>query len=376
MKKLIFTAIIIIATILNLQAQEKTKISTASDSVKVQSDTQDEIVGFVTHEKMPSYPGGENALNQYLSKNVKYPVDAAKAGVQGRVVCQFVISEDGSISNVEVIRGVESTLDAEAVRVIKNMPKWIPGEQRGKAVSVKYTFPINFRLRDDTPQGKNQGKTKTKSEEEIMPIFPGGETALEQYIRENLKYPVEAQKAGVQGRVTCQFVVSEDGSVTDISIARSVDTDLDYEAIRLIRNMPKWIPGTRDGEAVNTRITLPINFVVQKDPKFEGQDSVEIKVEKMPEFPKGATALNQYLSNNIKYPVDAMKAGIQGRVICQFIVSKDGSITDIKVLRSVHPSLDREAVRVIKNMPKWTPGMQDGKVVNVRYTLPINFRMR
>ena len=84
----------------------------------------------------------------------------------------------------------------------------------------------------------------------------------------------------------------------------------------------------------------------------------------------------KYLAENIKYPMIAQENGIQGRVICQFVVNKDGSIVDINVVRSVDPSLDKEAIRVIKSMPKWKPGMQRGKAVRVKFTLPVVFRLQ
>lgn len=102
---------------------------------------------FVVVEKMPEFPGGQAALFKYLSENVKYPVIAQENGIQGRVICQFVVNKDGSIVDVEVVRsGGDASLDKEAIRVIKSMPKWSPGQQRGKAVRVKYTVPVNFKL--------------------------------------------------------------------------------------------------------------------------------------------------------------------------------------------------------------------------------------
>lgn len=102
---------------------------------------------------------------------------------------------------------------------------------------------------------------------------------------------------------------------------------------------------------------------------------IHIRVEKMPEFPGGQEALNRYLVRNIKYPLLAQENGIQGRVVCQFVVNSDGSIVDISVVRGVEESLDKEAIRVIKSMPKWTPGRQGGKNVRVKYTLPIRFKL-
>jgi periplasmic protein TonB len=107
---------------------------------------EDVDVVFVVVESMPSFPGGEGALMKYLSDNIKYPVIAQETGTQGRVICQFVVNRDGSIVDIEVVRSVDKSLDAEAVRVISRMPRWTPGKQRGKTVRVKYTLPVNFRL--------------------------------------------------------------------------------------------------------------------------------------------------------------------------------------------------------------------------------------
>ncbi len=108
----------------------------------------------------------------------------------------------------------------------------------------------------------------------------------------------------------------------------------------------------------------------------EEENKVFDVVEQMPSFPGGMSALMNYLNNNIKYPVIAEENGIQGRVIVQFIVGKDGHISNVKVAKSVDPSLDKEAVRVVKSMPKWIPGKQNGQAVTVRYTLPVTFRLQ
>ena len=98
-------------------------------------------------EKMPEYPGGSAALFEYLNGNVKYPADAKKQKIEGRVLVTFVVNTDGSITDIEVVKKAFPSLDTEAVRVISGMPKWIPGEQKGKKVRVKYTVPLNFRLK-------------------------------------------------------------------------------------------------------------------------------------------------------------------------------------------------------------------------------------
>ena len=112
-------------------------------------------------------------------------------------------------------------------------------------------------------------------------------------------------------------------------------------------------------------------------PKVEEvADEIFVVVEEQPEFPGGNTAMMKFLGDNIKYPVIAQENGIQGRVITNFVVEKDGSITDVQVVRGVDPSLDKEAIRVIQSMPKWKPGKQRGSSVRVRFTLPVVFRLQ
>ncbi|MDR3118897.1 MAG: energy transducer TonB [Mediterranea sp.] len=106
----------------------------------------DEVTIFEVVENMPEFPGGQAALMQFLSKNIKYPTIAQENGTQGRVTIQFVVNRDGSVVDPVVIRGVDPYLDKEALRVISQMPKWKPGMQRGKTVRVKYTVPVMFRL--------------------------------------------------------------------------------------------------------------------------------------------------------------------------------------------------------------------------------------
>ena len=116
--------------------------------------------------------------------------------------------------------------------------------------------------------------------------------------------------------------------------------------------------------------------IAEPEPVKEEETKVFDVVEQMPSFPGGQSALLQYLSSNIKYPVVAEENGVQGRVIVTFVVEKDGSITDVRVVKSVDPSLDKEAQRVVKSMPKWIPGKQNGSAVRVKYTVPVTFRLQ
>ena len=237
---------------------------------------------------------------------------------------------------------------------------------------------------------------------EHMPEFTGGGMpALMEYLSKNIKYPEAAMKKGIQGRGIVQFVVEKDGSITNVKILRSVDPELDKEAVRVVSAMPKWKPGTQRGEAVRVRFTVPVMFRLTEDKTPVKYAPIENKinelvvvgyapegttvpeegtifevVEQMPEYPGGMPAMMEFISKNIKYPAAAQQAKIQGRVTIQFIVNTEGNIINPRVLRSADPLLDAEAIRLTTIMPKWKPGMQRGQAVNVKYTVPIMFRLQ
>jgi len=114
--------------------------------IEMPEEDPEENIVFVVAEKMPSFPGGQQALMKYLSENIRYPVIAQENGVQGRVIVQFTVRKDGSIDDVKVVKSADPSLDKEAVRLIKSVPAWEPGMQRGKAVHCKFTVPIVFKL--------------------------------------------------------------------------------------------------------------------------------------------------------------------------------------------------------------------------------------
>lgn len=153
-------------------------------------------------------------------------------------------------------------------------------------------------------------------------------------------------------------------AVQEVEVLNVVEDDVETESIEI---------NIEDEKDVEVVIAPPVEAPVEE----EEEEVIFMVVETMPEFPGGQQALFKYLSENVKYPVIAQENGIQGRVICQFVVNKDGAIVDVEVVRSGgDPSLDKEAVRVIKSMPKWNPGKQRGKAVRVKYTVPVNFRLQ
>ena len=224
-----------------------------------------------------------------------------------------------------------------------------------------------------------QGNSSVFRSAEQMPQFPGGEAALMKYIQSHLQYP---DSTDAKGHVIVQFVVKADGSIGEVKVVRRVDEALDKEAVRVIKSLPKFTPGRQNGQAVSVWYTLPVSFncpqgevrplvVFDTNHSDEPHDTTIYRsVEQMPQFPGGEAALMKYIQTHINYPEGT---DVEGRVIVQFVIKADGRIGEVKVVRSVEESLDNEAVRVVKSLPAFASGRQNGQAVSVWYTLPVSF---
>lgn len=229
------------------------------------NESDDNTPVFEVVEQMPEFPGGNKAMMEFLRSNIKYPAEAAAKKEQGRVIAQFIVDKEGNITNPILVRSVSPELDAEALRIISVMPKWKPGMQRGKAVSVKYTVPISFNLNNEVKQELPISETLPNGEviynkPDQMPEFPDGVKGLMDYLSKNIKYPAQSKQDSTQGRVVVQFIVDKEGNIQNPVVMRNVDPLLDQEALRVVSAMPKWKPGKHNGEAVVSKYTVPIAF--------------------------------------------------------------------------------------------------------------------
>jgi TonB family protein len=233
---------------------------------------------------------------------------------------------------------------------------------------------------------------------EIQPSPPGGMAGWNKYLSENLRYPTNAQRKGIEGTVIVAFVVNTDGTTTAIEILRSVGGGCDEEVIRIVQGSPKWTPGMQRGTPVRTRMRLPLRFMLggadsSRDstevslnavplPLTDAQDSTKENseiffdlVDTPPSPVGGLEAWSRHLSENLTYPTSARMKGIQGTVLVSFIVNTDGSIEEIELVQGIGGGCDEEAIRTIKISPNWTPGMIKGKAVRTRMKIPISFKL-
>lgn len=239
---------------------------------------------------------------------------------------------------------------------------------------------------DQGNQAGAQDELYDFSRVEVLPKFPGGDAAFGKYLKENLKYPAEAREKKISGRVFVTFVVGKDGSLSDIRVRRDLGYGTGEEAVRVLEGSPKWTPGMMDGKPVRVEYTTVIFFELgggkpagnqPHDGNDEGPDEAVDFTEagQLPQFPGGGQGFAKFLSEHIRYPAEARANKITGRVFARFIVEKDGSLSDIKILRGLGFGTEEETLRVLKLSPRWTAGTKAGKPVRVTYTIPVSYEL-
>ncbi len=312
----------------------------------------------------PQFPGGDAALIGFINDNIMYPIKAAQDRVEGKVVVQFMVKKTGKIDKVRVLQSVRRDIDAEAVRVVKMMPDFIPGMQNGETLDMWYAVPVTFKLFGEMMpvQGSNELQP---------PTFPGGDEALMRFLKTNVKYPPRAAESDTQGRVIVEFVVDNTGKVTDAHVVVPSDKDLNAEAIRLCKSLPDFHPAIQNGEPVAQSVFLSLTFNRSEDgTTFSmGEDF------QPPMFPGGLRALMHYLADHVKYPPRAAKEyrNAQDRVTVQLLVDKTGKVSETKIIQSVDKELDAEVIRVCKSLPDFYPATLDGEPIPTLFYLPVTF---
>ena len=256
--------------------------------------------------------------------------------------------------------------------------------KNGKMMAVEmfyelYTnaFTEQFKQKFDWEAIVQRAEKKVYDYVDEKPTFPGGDNEMIKWIKENINYPEEAKTSELYEILICSSIVGKDGTLSDIKVnsSKTGESTLANELSHLLEQMPKWNPGVLYGCPVKALRTFAITFDKGNITLGDKSKALDV-VEEMPQFKGGNQAVMDYLRNAIKYPPVAEENGIQGRVVCTFVIERDGSITDVKVVRSIDPSLDKEAIRVIKSMPRWIPGKQNGSNVRVNFTLPITFKLQ
>jgi len=254
----------------------------------------------------------------------------------------------------------------------------------------RLTFLLLLGTTSLTAQAQQKLKYPKTDPQEIYdevekPAIPaGGVEAYAQYLAEHQQYPTQALQAGKQGTVPVSFVIEKTGSISQVKVEKPVDPALDAEAIRLVAAAPRWTPAQHKGQKVRQRVTVPVTFQIPAGapgtsstaptPNPDGSPTV-VKADS-PARPVGGTdAFFEWIQQNQRYPALARQRKIQGRVMVEFLIQPDGSLTDVKVPKRLGSGLDEEAIRLIKAAPKWEPARFQGKPVRQKMVLPVVFQL-
>ena len=249
------------------------------------------------------------------------------------------------------------------------------------------TIQNSYSTQNLSIEQSNPPKSRIIEIPDIDPMYPGGTHEMTRFISNSLRYPREAAEKDIQGLVVYNFVVELDGSLSNFEIMHRAHPLLDEEALRIIKSMPAWRPAVYKGENVRSTQYVPMYFKLNKNARstttaqqrkvmpIDPNEEIFTIVDKMPEFPTGEEGLSKFISEFIQYPVRAKQEGIQGRILCAFIVRKDGTISNLEVINGLDNDLDNEALRVLSMMPKWSPGIDNKKPVSVKCILPIDFKI-
>jgi TonB family protein len=217
---------------------------------------------FLVADEMPLFQGKDlNTFRTWVQSQIRYPAEALKRGIEGRVVLSFIVERDGSVSTIELLQSPDRILSEEARRVVSSSPKWTPGRQNGHLVRVRYMLPVDF----STPKKETAAQSTAAQKPGLasMQFEIGNLNAFRSWAMQRLRYPAGAREQQTEGSVVATFTVGRDGRVDDIRIAGKPDPQLAEEVRRVVKASPAWSPATRNGEATTVTVTLPVSFRIQ-----------------------------------------------------------------------------------------------------------------
>lgn len=303
-------------------------------SETVPSSADDTIYNVV--EKMPEFPGGDQALISFLNKTIRYPAEARKKNEEGKVIVRFIIDKSGKPGKAQILKGVSKSLDAEALRVVGKLPDWTPGEQNGQKVSVYQILPVTFKNLTPEEAWQPDEKTLVVIDSVKMPIGFNSNILNPEKLRsvQVLKPFPKEEKA----KIMKEYGREASGGVIVINTKKD---ETEY--------------------ALADSMAIPAGGCKEQDV--------------LPQFPGGKPALMKFLKDSIQYPFVAQRLKTEGKVFVQFLVNKNGKISQAAINRSADYFLDKEALRVVNCMPDWIPGAKCGQKTDIWVVMPIDFKL-
>lgn len=372
------------------------KVESKIEDVKLptQSTTLQNI-DYTKDRDLPEPEIGIDAFTTNIYKEIQKKIKESKEqSLQVYMNVKIQVLKNGSVGNIDI----DSKNNEDYKKLVSDLvkrTKWLPAQKNGVSVDAAREVRLGtgtFGRNSDL--SSQEGGNEIFSETEILPEPPESMDAFRKWIGNNYQYPQAAINAGVKGTIRTNFVIEKDGSLSDIKIVKDLGHGTGEAALELLKKSPKWKPAIQNGRKVRYEFTLPIRLDLTNMGEVEesAQDTIQDKsggkivflantrsnessnytaVEIIPEPPGGMTAYRKWIGDNYKYPQAAIDAEVKGTVQVTFVVEKDGSLSDLKVVRDLGYGTGNSAIAVLKTSKRWSPGIQNGKTVHVAYSLPI-----
>jgi TonB family protein len=372
MKYFFFFVILFSSITFNTQSQTKTT-------------TEDPI--FTLVDEMPSFPGGESEMGKFLRENLKYPPHEKDAHISGKCFLTFVIEKDGHLADIKILKGVTGGpgCNQEAIRVVTLMPNWNPGKNKNEPVRVQYNLPIKFTLLSkdseilqDTiylnPYSQECSSEKAKFYR-IVSKRDDGYLVKDFYMKTKT----------LQMIAVCNELkpIKKNGHCKYFLESEQKSSEGNYIQDKMVGSWTFWEEGDTDSTTIECFADGMYKNIHLSKSRITSYDKYNTfyKMEEPATFPGGEDKMNRWLVEHIDrrgYPDKEKRAGISGTCYVTFVVDKDGSISDIDLLRGVPngPGYDKLVMDLVKEMPLWKPGIQYGRAVRVQFNLPVRFVMK
>lgn len=340
-------------------------------------------VGAAPAPGMPKFGGGGPVtFKRWVLRNLDLSGSLFSEGDEIRGEVSFTVAKNGKLKELDVSQLGVSALTRRIEKAIAAAPAWVPALQDGKPQAQVVKVLFDLRLARDASGALCAGDIAAYGQADKSPAFRnGGPREFQAWMVRLADSLMGVSVEELQYWVSIRFVIERDGTMSDIDLQARRGKGSAKKGVRQQRYaVPVWTPAVIDGEPVRFRSSISLDFSPEQE-RIEGVDSdglpaPHLTAEKMPEFRGGnLNSFRNWVMENLKYPSELYREGTEGRVLVNFVIERDGSLSSIKVIRSPNPLFTDAVVQVLERSPLWKPGIQEGKTVRVKYTLPVDFRI-
>ncbi len=330
----------------------------------------------------PQFSGGDSALFLFFKEHIVYPKTCTDSAIQGKVYIKAVIEKDGAVGQAVVVKGVHPLLNAEALRVTAQLPAFIPALLHGQPVRSSFVFPVMFKV--EVKQAPTAAlppppvadstfyALAVLSKVDVPPAFPGGIGTLTKYLDMCVSYPLLCRELNIQGTCTVGFDVETDGSVANIKILKGVHYELDNETVRVIKLLPDFKPAEINGKPVPCAVSLKISYTLAcsaDEGYMSNEDDNRLR------YPGGFRAMAKAFMSLLHFPEGDLNIfDNNNRIIISFDVDTEGLATNPKLLQGYRSELDKEVLKAVSGLERFSTPVINGHKVGGKITLPVKFK--